>query len=168
MVLYAHQGTHSHRPAPRSARGLVQTVLQEWVRSKKAHWQDIGPEARRFLAPRRAKRIKKFGSAGTRSAAQAAAARAAAPERISAIPAHEYVVYTDGSASKNGNCGAGAVIIRDSTRVEIACAIGRGTNSIGEMWAVGMAIQWICRQAGRYNIHIASDSSITVDLLNII
>ena len=52
--------------------------------------------------------------------------------------------------------------------VEMIAALGTGTNATGELWAVGMSLQYIALNSPPTTaIHIASDSQTTVDLLNI-
>jgi len=52
-------------------------------------------------------------------------------------------LYTDGSANPNpGPCGAGILYTRPQ-RIdrELAIGIGQGTNNLGELWAIGAAIE---------------------------
>ena len=84
------------------------------------------------------------GSAGNRTDLQMAAARALARRELSAVHDRSLVAFTDGSANPNpGPCGAGATIHEgkgDWTDEAIA-ALGKGTNNVGELWAIGMAAQ---------------------------
>ena len=95
------------------------------------------------------KRGSGFGSAGTRSLAQAAAAKQSAQDFIAGLPAGTHKVFTDGACRGNpGPCGAGAVLVRADGEVSEAWrALGRGTNNIGELSAVGLALE-LLEQAG--------------------
>lgn len=90
-----------------------------------------------------------FGSAGTRTAAQAAAAKAQATQDLAAIPEGTPVAFTDGACRGNpGPCGAGAVVkLADGTMVERAESLGIGTNNVGELHAVGLALD-LLEEAG--------------------
>ncbi len=83
-----------------------------------------------------------FGSAGKRTAAQAAAAKAQATKDLAAIPEGTPVAFTDGACRGNpGPCGAGAVVkLADGTVVERAESLGIATNNVGELTAVGLAL----------------------------
>ena len=63
------------------------------------------------------------------------------------------VGFTDGSAIGNpGPCGAGAFLYDctdpDWAGAEAIGALGPGSNNIGELWAVGMAIELAIRRLG--------------------
>jgi ribonuclease HI len=83
-----------------------------------------------------------FGSAGTRTAAQAAAAAADARARIEALPEDTVVCFTDGACRGNpGPAGAGAlVVLPDGTRFEGSLVLGIATNNVGELAAIGLAL----------------------------
>ena len=111
-----------------------------------------------------------FGSAGKRSPQQEAAAKAYARDLLSLIEANALIGFTDGSANPNpGPCGAGACLYdKEETFVdEEIGALGRGTNNIGELWAVGMLLQLALRRVlahpGRFtHLHIFTDSIYTI------
>ena len=82
----------------------------------------------------------------TNRAAKRAAARDAAREAIGRIGPDTLVAFTDGSASPNpGPTGAGAFVYSNhpqaSCHLEAYAALGKGTNNLGEIWAIGMAAQ---------------------------
>ena len=91
----------------------------------------------------------KYGSAGTRTPAQETAARALAHDIIASID-HEntIVAYTDGASRGNpGPCGAGAIITyprwgaaAGKHTEELSAGLGRGSNQLGELWAIGMVL----------------------------
>jgi ribonuclease HI len=98
-------------------------------------------------APRAAKKSSSgrgsgFGSAGTRTAAQAAAAKMSAAEQIAAIPDGTHVAFTDGACKGNpGPAGAGAVVkVAGGETLEEGRYLGIATNNVGELTAVGMAL----------------------------
>lgn len=86
-----------------------------------------------------------YGSAGNRSPAQEARCREYAAALLAGIPNTAIVAFTDGSARPNpGPCGAGAHIRpwgEAKWSDEAIASLGHGTNNIGELWAIGMAIQ---------------------------
>jgi ribonuclease HI len=156
----------THYPTPRQATSLiVTTAAKEWMRVRKPAWATPAAHIA-HLGP--ARRMKSYGAAGTRTQAEADAGLAAAHRRLATIPPDDTIIYTDGSAINNpGPSGAGAVIEIQATNttVEMVAALGEGTNAIGEAWAIGMACQYIATRT-LANIHIASDSKTTVDILN--
>jgi len=91
----------------------------------------------------------KYGSAGTRTPAQETAARALAHDIIASID-HEntIVAYTDGASRGNpGPCGAGAIITyprwgaaAGKHTEELSAGLGRGSNQLVELWAIGMVL----------------------------
>ncbi len=90
-----------------------------------------------------------FGSAGKRTAAQAAAAKHQALKDLAAIPDGTPVAFTDGACRGNpGPCGAGAVVkLPDGSVVERAQSLGIATNNVGELTAVGLALD-LLEEAG--------------------
>lgn len=84
-----------------------------------------------------------FGTAGTRTAQQAAAAAADARRRIGMLAPGTIVVYTDGACRGNpGLAGSGVVIeLPDGGRIEASRALGDATNNIAELTAIAMALE---------------------------
>jgi ribonuclease HI len=83
-----------------------------------------------------------FGSAGTRTKAQATAAAEDARGRIASLEPGTIVAYTDGACKGNpGPAGSGAVVVLpDGRRAETALALGRATNNVAELTAIGLAL----------------------------
>lgn len=83
-----------------------------------------------------------FGSAGTRTAAQSAAAASDAKSRLAALPPGTVLAFTDGACTGNpGPAGAGAVVrLPDGRCFERFAACGYATNNVGELTAVGLAL----------------------------
>ena len=83
-----------------------------------------------------------FGSAGKRTQAQAAMAAEAAADLVKSFSADAAICFTDGACKGNpGPCGAGAVVrLPDGQRLEAHRALGLGTNNVGELTAIGLAI----------------------------
>ena len=104
------------------------------------------------------KRGSGFGSAGTRTKAQADAALLDAKARIAALPEGTIVAFTDGACQGNpGPAGAGAVVtLADGTKLEAWRALGIATNNVGELTAVGMAID-LLEEAG-----VESDAAVSL------
>jgi ribonuclease HI len=120
-----------------------------------------------------------FGKSGTRTAAQTALALNAAQELLASLPASSIVCYTDGACSGNpGPCGAGAVVVfpqgldGKSERREDCVSFVRGTNNIGELWAIGMSLQMIKEEEHKNapnfqqaDVHILTDSKYSHGML---
>lgn len=83
-----------------------------------------------------------FGSAGSRTKAQAAAAAEAADALLSALPPDSAVAFTDGGCKGNpGPAGSGVSLrLPDGRRAEAAVALGQGTNNVAELTAVAAAL----------------------------
>ena len=94
----------------------------------------------RFKCP---KLEKGFGNASTRSAAQRKLAREYAERIIAQMDPAGTIAYTDGSALGNpGPSGAGVFLHTPDTEQELAIGLRQdGTNNLGELWAIGAAIQ---------------------------
>lgn len=94
-------------------------------------------------APRPGGRGSGFGSAATRTVAQAAAARESAANQLAALPPGTHVAFTDGACKGNpGPAGAGAVVkLADGRTLEQGRYLGVATNNVGELTAVGMALE---------------------------
>lgn len=83
-----------------------------------------------------------FGSAGSRTAQQAAMAEAAAKQLIASLADDAVVVFTDGACRGNpGPAGSGALVqLPDGRRGESCKALGTATNNVGELTAIGLAL----------------------------
>jgi ribonuclease HI len=112
-----------------------------------------------------------FGSAGTRTAAQADAARASAKRLIESFAPSAAVCFTDGACKGNpGPAGAGAVVkLPDGTVHEASLALGLGTNNVGELSAIGLAVD-LLDKAGfppTDRAEICTDSKYTFGMLEL-
>jgi len=110
-----------------------------------------------------------FGSAGTRTAGQAAAAKQDARTRIDALPETTHIVFTDGACQGNpGPAGAGAVVkLADGRVLEDSRALGIATNNVGELTAVDMALDLLegAGVAKEAEIALFTDSKYTLGVL---
>ena len=110
-----------------------------------------------------------FGSAGTRTAQQAAMAADAFRSLLSGLPETTIRAYTDGGCKGNpGPAGAGARVELPDGRIGEACAsLGRGTNNIAELAAVGLAMDLLeeAKVPNDTAIALFSDSSYTNGVL---
>ena len=97
----------------------------------------------------RKKKGSGFGKAGTRTQAQSAAAKKDAAQRIAALPEGTHKCFTDGACKGNpGPTGAGAVLVTaDGSTSEAKAYLGRGTNNVGELSAIGLALD-LLEEAG--------------------
>ena len=96
----------------------------------------------RPAAAKPASRGSGFGSAGTRTAAQAARAAEAAGALLASLPAGTAVAFTDGGCRGNpGPAGSGvALTLPDGRRAEASVSVGVATNNVAELTAVGVAL----------------------------
>ena len=110
-----------------------------------------------------------FGSAGTRTVAQAQAAKAAAGELVKTFDAAAVVCFTDGSCKGNpGPAGSGVVVkLPDGRRIERSKALGQGTNNIAELTAIGMAMEILDEEGIQPGvpIEVLSDSQYSIGVL---
>lgn len=99
--------------------------------------------------PKASSRGSGFGSAGTRTAAQATAAKAHFQGVLDGIAPEAAVCFTDGACKGNpGPCGAGAVVkLPDGRVLESYKALGVGTNNVGELTAIGLALDLLDQAA---------------------
>lgn len=90
-----------------------------------------------------------FGKAGQRTAAQAAMAVEAARELVEKTEGEGIICFTDGACRGNpGTAGAGAVVLLPSgQRGEASQSLGRATNNIAELTAIGLALKLLDAQA---------------------
>jgi ribonuclease HI len=104
----------------------------------------------------------RFGSAGSRSEDQIREGSRYFQKVVSLIPVRSVLVFTDGSSLGNpGPAGAGATLrTSDTGWVDLWSPLGDGTNNEGEVWAIGMALNFISRQkwAPDVQFHLFSDS----------
>lgn len=84
-----------------------------------------------------------FGSAGSRSKAQAVAAAEAARELLAGLDDDVHVAFTDGACRGNpGPAGSGVLLkLADGRVARASRSLGRATNNIGELTAIGVALQ---------------------------
>jgi ribonuclease HI len=92
--------------------------------------------------PAKKSRGSGFGSAGKRTKAQADAARESAERLLQSFAPTSAVCFTDGACKGNpGPAGAGAVAkMPDGTVHERFLALGVATNNVGELTAIGLAL----------------------------
>ena len=88
-----------------------------------------------------------------------------ASKQILSIPVHDITVFTDGSCIDNpGPSGAGAyIIIPGVGDFYLYQALGQGTNNRGEIWAVGMALDYIISLGiPLRKLHFCTDSKLVI------
>ena len=110
-----------------------------------------------------------FGKAGTRSQAQAQAAAVAANTLIASLDEQTAVVFTDGGCRGNpGPAGSGVSLrLPDGRRAEAALSLGRGTNNIAELNAVGVALDLLdeAELAADAAVALLTDSKYVIGVL---
>ena len=117
-----------------------------------------------------AKKVKTFGASGKRTQEQATAAAAHAADLVSALPTDSIQIWTDGSKlgkGKRGPTGAGAMITSTGTDIPthlLKYHLGEGTNQLGEIWAIGGALETIKADkcVEDVDIHVFSDSDFAI------
>jgi ribonuclease HI len=117
---------------------------------------------------------KGLGKAGSRTQAQRVAARAYGAELLAGVQPNSLIAFTDGAAKGNpGPCGAGAYIYDNTSPYwdrEASAALGQGTNNLGELWGLGMALQMararITTHPHKYKrIYIFTDSQFALGIV---
>lgn len=119
---------------------------------------DEGVSADAAKATGRTKKGSGFGKAGTRTAAQAAAAAQDARSRLEALEPGTAVAFTDGGCKGNpGPAGSGVRLeLGDGRVAEASRSLGRATNNIAELTAIDMALD-LLDEAG-----VAADAPVVV------
>lgn len=89
------------------------------------------------------KRGRGFGSAGRRTEGQTKAAAKAAADLLASLGDDVAVAYTDGACRGNpGPAGSGVVLrLADGRTAEASRSLGRATNNVGELTAIGIALE---------------------------
>lgn len=104
-----------------------------------------------------------FGAAKTRTAAQAALAAEATQKQIDARRGRAVVAFSDGACRGNpGPAGSGAVVILpDGAEYEACLSLGRATNNVAELTAIGLVLELLDEVdvARETEVAIFSDSS---------
>lgn len=111
----------------------------------------------------KSKRGSGFGSAGSRTKAQAAMAADAAKALLAELPDTTVVAFTDGSCKGNpGPAGAGATVrFPDGRTYDRAEPLGKATNNVGELSAVGLVLDALDLAGSPADVEVAllTDSS---------
>ncbi|MCA9566973.1 MAG: ribonuclease HI [Myxococcales bacterium] len=105
-----------------------------------------------------------FGSAGSRTAGQAALAKQDALAKLAALPEGTHRAYTDGGCSGNpGPAGSGVRLeLADGRVAEVARSLGRGTNNIAELTGILRAAEKLSGRDAPIRIYTDSQYSIGV------
>ena len=120
------------------------------------------------------KQVRGLGRAGTRTPAQVKAAHAYGQRLLDSIEPRSITAFTDGASKGNpGPCGAGAYVydnLASPWDQEDSAALGHGTNNLGELWAIGMAMQIAARRVSTHlqdydQFRIFSDSQYSIGIL---
>ena len=122
-------------------------------------------------SPSRKSTSSGYGSAGKRTKAQAAAAKASAAQLIESFDPRSAVAFTDGACKGNpGPAGSGAVLkLPDGTVLERSMALGVATNNVGELAAIGLALDLLdeAKWPEGERTEICTDSKYTYGLLEL-
>jgi len=134
----------------------------------------------------RKKEKVKYGKAGTRTDAQKKLVKEAFAELYASFSDHEIICFTDGACRGNpGPAGSGCVVLfgkqNESRYIQKSLALGRHTNNIGELYAIGLALhliqqhpsssrwtQLLCKQHGNRKtiVRVLSDSQYSIGVLS--
>jgi ribonuclease HI len=154
---------------------IADIATMHWNKHTPAHWHTTRDRTRPDPAIIDS---TNFGSAGKRTPTQKAAARQYGQLLIASIPPTSHIAYTDGSAQRSGKgkgmrgpCGAGARLIPPQAignrpAIDAIGPLGKGTNNIGELFAVGMALDmFLLNSEEGDSLHIFSDSKLSTLLI---
>ena len=110
-----------------------------------------------------------FGKAGTRTAEQAAMAADVARRQIDELKGRAVIAFSDGACRGNpGPAGSGAyVVLPDGRAFEAASHLGRATNNVAELSAVGLVLDILsdAKVSPKTEVVVFSDSSYTNGVL---
>ena len=150
----------------RAASGRVSLLQDAEVRAMS---DGVAADAARGATSTTGRRGSGFGKAGTRTQAQAAAAKRSATELLAELPEGTTVVFTDGASRGNpGAAGSGAVVqLPDGRRLEASWSLGVATNNVAELSAVKVALDLLDRAALEPDAPVAvlTDSDYTAGVL---
>jgi ribonuclease HI len=114
-----------------------------------------------------------MGSSKHATAATRATATHVVNAKLQNVPDGDYYAFTDGSADPNpGPTGAGVAVYKknngsDDLVATIGAALGNGDNNAGELYAIGIAIDYITHNTNNtHNFHVFTDSSVVRGALN--
>ena len=141
-VFYTVRTYYENSPAGNESDAvhlIMGTALRVWRQTRKEKWKEPSCSSGTTA-------VTSLGSASKRTRAQREEARRRATAAINAAEeSRSIVVFTDGSARPNpGPAGAGVYMLTASERaplVEAFAALGHATNNVGELWAIGLALQ---------------------------
>ena len=147
---------------------ITDTAVRNWNKYTPTNWHtttSLTPPDAAILDP------TPYGSAGKRTQTQTHAAQRYGSLILLAIPPTHHIAYTDGSAlqggegkSSQGPSGSGLHLempLRNGSRafIDSTTALGQGTNNVGELFAIGMAIDaFLQNSAEGQTLHILTDS----------
>ena len=167
--------SRSNQSHARVATKIANIATMHWNTYTPAHWHtanDSTPPDPAILDS------SPYGSAGKRTQAQKKAAHDYGRQLIDGIPQTHYIAYTDGSAIRLGTgtnkataCGAGARLVPPRNRpretpIDAIAPLGQGTNNIGELFALGMAISMFVMNSDEgASLRILSDSRLATLLI---
>jgi ribonuclease HI len=109
------------------------------------------------------KNTRSFGSSGSRSSEQSAAAKLMVESLLLSTNPDSVQLWTDGSSLGNpGPSGSGVFILRpDGSSTSISFFLGKSTNQVGELFAVLAGLQFIGPVARSADLNIYTDSKYT-------
>jgi ribonuclease HI len=107
----------------------------------------------------------KFGKAGSRTEEQKTLAMEFYHALLKSFKPKAVLCFTDGSCQSNpGPCGAGVAVQLNGGFLEKSVALGRrGTNNIGELYAVGLAMDLVAAEQANGLIKLGCPVEILTD-----
>ena len=141
-ALAVASGRVAIRYSPRAGAKIYRAGATRVTPTEDAPTEDLDEGVSADAAPKKRARSSGFGSAGTRTVAQSAAAAADARQRLAALSDDTVIAFTDGGCRGNpGPAGSGAVVLMpDGRRGEASASLGTATNNVGELYAIGLAL----------------------------
>lgn len=118
----------------------------------------------------KASRGSGFGSAGTRTVAQAEAAARQAESIVAEQPPGTVLAFADGACKGNpGPAGSGALVVLPDGRRGASCeALGRATNNVAELTAIDLVLDML-EEAGvpaSTRVALLTDSKYAIGVLS--
>ena len=170
-----YRGARNLEPTSQVGSWITDTAVRNWNKYTPTNWHtttSLTPPDAAILDP------TPYGSAGKRTQTQTHAAQRYGSLILLAIPPTHHIAYTDGSAlqggegkSSQGPSGSGLHLempLRNGSRafIDSTTALGQGTNNVGELFAIGMAIDaFLQNSAEGQTLHILTDSRYATLLL---
>jgi ribonuclease HI len=162
--------------ADHCVRAITATAVRAWANTRLEAW--AVPTSAKGYPIRPKGKGTSLGNSKTRTHEQKLRAQQITHTTITNFRTRgAIIIATDGSSYTDGATGAGALVSLPPRRhqrgreTELIAAIGSGTNNVGELWAIAMAVQYVLREHAREPfepntpILILTDSRLSCDIV---